>query len=93
MKIKVYQLPIEHHNKFMDFKFASNHGGITIADYELVFDGEVNANDMEDIFVMFNFKHPEGFTGHSLSVSDIVVVEGEEHNSIFYCDSFGWEEI
>lgn len=44
---------------------------------------------LSDIHYIFNMDHPESFKGHSLSVSDIVEIEGVN----FYCDSFGWKVI
>lgn len=42
---------------------------------------------LEEIFEDFNIRHPQDFTGHSLSVNDVVVL-GE--NS-FRCAPMGWE--
>ena len=49
--------------------------------------------DLEDIFYEFNMHRPEDFTGHSLSVSDIVVVHNGETDRAFYVDRFGFTEI
>jgi uncharacterized protein YciU (UPF0263 family) len=63
--------------------------------YEKVWEGEIEeANDvyvtLEQIFHQFNIgRKPEGFKGHSLSVSDIIKLE----DKFYYCDSFGFEEI
>ena len=43
---------------------------------------------LEEIFTLLNVNHPEDYTGHSLSVSDIVVL----NNKKYYCDSYGWVE-
>lgn len=50
-------------------------------------------DDLEDIFRKFNTQIPEDFDGHSLSVSDILVISyhGEKH--AYFCDSVGFEEI
>lgn len=42
---------------------------------------------LEALFDEFNLRHPAGFTGHSLSVNDVVCL-GE--NS-FRCCPFGWD--
>ena len=36
---------------------------------------------------------PEDFTGHSLSVSDIVVVHRDGEDHAYYVDRFGYEEV
>lgn len=44
---------------------------------------------LESTFETFNVKRPLVFCGHSLSVGDIVVVDGKA----YICDSFGWNDI
>ena len=39
---------------------------------------------------LFDEETPEDFTGHSMSVSDIVETPDEK---IWFCDSFGWREV
>ena len=45
---------------------------------------------LEWVFDKFNCDRPHDFYGHSLSVSDVVWIEGE---GFYYCDSFGWEQL
>jgi hypothetical protein len=45
--------------------------------------------DLERLFIMFNLNHPADFRGHSLSVSDVVAIEGKH----YYCDSIGFVEL
>lgn len=90
MKITVYQADINAKNKFMDLDFTNKHcGGINREDYKVVFDGEMAVSNLEAIYMLLNTSRPEGYTGHSLSVSDIVVTP----KGTFYCDSFGFTEI
>lgn len=44
---------------------------------------------LEDIFRKFNIGRPKDFKGHSLSVSDIVELDGDK----YYCDSFGFVKL
>lgn len=44
---------------------------------------------LEKIYTKFNIDRPEDFKGHSLSVSDIVDLDGK----LYYCDAYSWEEI
>lgn len=48
---------------------------------------------LETIYERFNIHRPENFTGHSLSVSDVVVLESETEKKAFYVDSFGFSEL
>ena len=60
-----------------------------------VYEADLGEMDLEDIFVLLNTTRPEGFVGHSLSVSDVVVLKatitGEE--SSFYVDSVGFQKL
>ena len=61
--------------------------------YREVYSGDIDGEGvyviLENLFRMFNMSHPEDFHGHSLSVSDVVNLDGKH----YYCDSFGWEEV
>lgn len=53
-------------------------------------EGDLNKNQiLENIFIKFNISHPEGFEGHSLSTSDIVILD----NEAYLCDIVGWEKV
>ncbi len=94
MKIKVFQVNPDldrHSTLFRSYDSAMESAGqINPSVYKTVFDGNVDAQDLEDVFAVLNFSHPVGYNGHSLSVSDIVEVEG---GGCFYCDSFGFQEL
>ena len=87
---------------FMNYKFAQSHGFNITRDYKVTYTGYLTSwnedadpyNILEDLFCQFNQSRPIDFHGHSLSVSDIVILHCENKPSrFFYCDSFGWEEI
>ena len=68
--------------------------------YEMVYTGpipdEKSADDpavLEDLFIRFNLQRPEDFHGHSLSVSDVVVLKREDEIRSYYTDSFGFEQL
>ena len=48
---------------------------------------------LDDIFEEFNLFCPEDFTGHSLSVSDIVLLHKNGENQAMYVDSFGFRAV
>lgn len=48
---------------------------------------------LEKVYTRFNVRHPADFKGHSLSVSDVVVLSKENQRKAFYCDSFGFAEL
>ena len=62
--------------------------------YELVYSAPLaDGESLEDIYRRFNIDHPADFTGHSLSVSDIVVLRNGDTETAHYCDSFGFTEV
>lgn len=49
---------------------------------------------LEDLYMIFNVKHPEDYKAHSMSVSDVVVeYEDDGAKTAWFCDSFGFERI
>ena len=48
---------------------------------------------LEDIYEKFNLEHPEGFTGHSLSVGDIVALKINGTISYHFTDPIGFTEL
>jgi len=61
--------------------------------YQVVFDGTVESNDLEALYEKFNLEHPSGYTGHSLSMSDIVELYDEQGSQFYYCDLIGFKEV
>lgn len=54
--------------------------------------GNRNPKDIcEELFSIYNFRKPEGFYGHSMSVSDIIFFP--ETGEYYYCDLTGFELI
>ena len=63
-------------------------------DYALLYGGRLGQqDDLDTIYEKFNLNHPKGYTGHSLSVSDIVVLNRGGHVSAHFVDSFGFTEL
>ena len=94
MKIKVYQInpDLDRYSVlFRNYEAAMSCAGqIDPSIYKTVFDGNVDAQDLEDVFTVLNFSQPVGYNGHSLSVSDIVEIEGGGYH---YCDTFGFQKL
>jgi hypothetical protein len=59
----------------------------------VVFDGELETNDLESIYTKFNIDHPSDFKGHSLSISDVVELYDENSSEFYYVNRFGFKEI
>ncbi len=74
-----------------------NFDAIKPENYELIYVGELSelqeqteGETLEAIYEKFNIDHPEDYRGHSLSVSDIVVLHQNGENSAHFVDSFGF---
>lgn len=99
MKYRILQLDINKESarskNFMPWRVLESIGGFNITDYKEVYSSELqttieNKDELlEQIFEKFNLNHPEDFHGHSLSVSDVVIID----NEIYFCDSFGWKKV
>lgn len=62
--------------------------------YDLVYTAPLDGKTtLEDIFRTFNLDRPPDFTGHSLSVSDIVVLNRGGDTKAYYCDSAGFVDV
>ena len=57
------------------------------------FYGMSNAEALEELYLTFNLRRPEDFRGHSLSVSDVVVLNREGQARAFYVDRIGFKEL
>ena len=61
--------------------------------YVKVYEAELTKGlSLEDIYTRFNIDHPKDFYGHSLSVSDVVVLHKDGKDSAHYVDRFGYKE-
>ena len=64
------------------------------ANYDLVYTAPLDkSTSLEDIYRTFNIDHPADFKGHSLSVSDVVVLHQNGQDTAHYVDSFGYVEV
>ena len=66
--------------------------------YDLIYTGALypassQIDTLERLYQTFNLDHPADFTGHSLSVSDIVALKQNGVVSCHYVDSVGYKEL
>ena len=81
-----------------DYAFREyNPAKFSLKDYEVVYcfttdqyTGEEDSDILETIFYQFNTCFPKDYKGHSLSVSDLVVLESDRTSRLYYCDFFNW---
>ena len=94
----IYQL--KGGNETLDYRFepldSIHRNGLSVKpeNYELVYEAPLTEKDnLESIYTRFNVGRPADFTGHSLSVSDIVVLHQNGKDTAHYCDRTGFSEV
>lgn len=95
-KCRIWQLKsdFDFECRFASYDEMTNkHGVPSINNYVNVFDRRLETNDLEQIYTLFNTQHPQDFTGHSLSMSDVVELYDDKESSYHYVDRFGFKEI
>lgn len=99
MKVSIYQVVPELDEKeimFRDLACAKKAGDGRVPSeiYECIYSGELPVTDPEQVFVRCNCEHPEGYKGHSLSVSDVVEFQYETgERKFFFCDAWGFPVV
>ena len=93
----IYQLkenvPVEYH--FRPLNELQEKGlAVEASHYESVYTATLTpGTSLEDIYDTFNYNHPADFKGHSLSVSDVVVLHQNGRDTAHYVDSFGFSDL
>lgn len=94
----IYQ--ITDHSKgreyqFMGLDFVTFHDmAVDAADYAFIYGGRLSGEEtLDSLYEKFNLNHPAGYQGHSLSVSDVVVMQRDGQTKAYYVDSFGFKEL
>ena len=83
---------------FMSSNYLKEHNlDISYENYDAVYAGRLSAADnlttLDDLYMKFNTDHPQDFTGHSLSVSDIIAIRQNSVVSCHYVDSIGFADV
>lgn len=94
----LYQLNTESKDvpyEFMGMDFVKDHGmEVTAADYKCVYSGILHDSvSLDELYSIFNQNHPADFKGHSMSVSDVVIVNRDGDMKAYYVDSFGFTDL
>lgn len=92
-KVKIYQINEEKasHKLFKGF----NGEPIKMSDYKLVYEYKHKSNVkvatsvLDEVYEAFNVSKPDDFKGHSISISDIIVLNGTP----YYVDRIGFKKI
>lgn len=93
----IYQLkddvPVDYHFRSLE-RLQEKGLAVDPANYEKIYTAPLTPGmNLERIFEKFNFDRPEDFKGHSLSVSDVVVLHQNGKDTAHYTDSIGFVDI
>lgn len=94
MKVDIYQAKDTFKGIFMPLSYLQDKGiDIDISQYNKVYSCNVDDDfSAEDIYRKFNLDIPDDFTGHSLSVSDVFIID-DNYDVAYYCDRIGFKEL
>ena len=98
-RFSLYQIewnnPSARHLAYASHKELEQQGQpIDSRNYTFVYSGSLSPGDtLESIYERFNLQHPADFRGHSLSVSDVIVLHQNGQDQAFYVDSFGFQQV
>ena len=98
MKIILYQIIPEldaEHLMFNNYEYIMKSCGdkLPAEIYEAVFNGDIETDDLNDIFDTFNIDFPDGYKGRSMSVSDVIeVISGSNNSEFWFCDNIGFKK-
>lgn len=99
---EIYQLKKPDDNIYIRFESLERLAELgqkpEFSNYDKVYEGDLSAvnargdtvgDKLEAVFLKFNLDRPEDFKGHSLSVSDVVVMD----DKAYYVDSVGFQPL
>ena len=97
-RFAIYQLREgeEYHDlRFMNTEYLAERDLAVEGDnYNYIYGGRLPEGEtLDGIYERFNLRHPEGYEGHSMSVSDVVVLHQNHEDKAYYVDSMGFKEI
>ena len=98
-RFSLYQIewnnPSARHLAYASHKELEQQGqAVDGRNYTFVYSGALSPGDtLDSIYERFNLQHPADFRGHSLSVSDVIVLHQNGQDQAFYVDSFGFQQV
>lgn len=94
---QIYQLKRGENTRELQFesydRLKESRQTLNPDNYVKVYEAELTKGlSLEDIYTRFNIDHPKDFYGHSLSVSDVIVLHKDGKDSAHYVDRFGYKD-
>ena len=96
-KVRIYQLkqgcPIMMRFVSLAEREKRGFGKPQADEYDLVYEKEVETFNLDAVWEQFNREPPVDFTGHALSISDVVGFSDEGESRFFYVEPMGFAEV
>lgn len=94
----IYQLKQSSENMdrvFMPLKYLhENHIPVQREKYALAYQAPLEeGKTLDDLYLKFNLDHPSDYTGHSLSISDVIVLRKDGAETAYYVDDMGFAKV
>lgn len=95
---ELFQLRDSDENALLQFasydRVARTGAVVSHSNYDSVYAGQLFSGEtLDSIYERFNLHHPADFRGHSLSVSDVIVLHKDGKDQAWYVDSFGFKQV
>lgn len=95
---EIWQIKHEEPARSLMFEgaaYLANHDiPVDIANYDKIYTGELLPDTtLEDLYTEFNIFHPYDFKGHSMSVSDLVILNKDGEKTAHFCDIIGFMDV
>ena len=93
---RVWQLKpdVDIRMKFISYdELCKDFGPPDPGNYQQVYDGAVETNNLEALYEKFNIDHPPGYDGYSLSMSDVLELYDESGSTFHYVDCIGFRQV
>lgn len=93
----IYQLKQSTENRdraFMPLKYLREKDiPVQRERYDLTYQASLKGETLDELYLKFNLYHPADFTGHSMSISDVIVLQKDGTRTAFYVDDVGFAEV
>lgn len=94
--VRIWQLKpdVDIHMKFIPYEeMVRQFGEPSPGDYRIAYDGQLDTNNPETIYERFSTRQPPGFSGHPLSMSDIIELYSDAGSEFYYADRKVFRQI
>lgn len=96
---RIYQIKADAlpEKKFLDYAVLKrDYGEPERTDYQMVYQSQMDTNDLEEIYDRFDKAYkelPSGFSGRPISISDIIELYDSSGSQFYYVDHYGFEQV